>query len=164
MGGAEFGQGDDGVCQPHAAHGAGDVQGYGAVGLCEDQTVAQESVDELGGFVEFHPFDGFTHTVQAGTLVAKYGVFALLTGFPKGGFELGGFAVGNVEHTFAFPDGAATEFVHILWEDDFVTAFPEEGNHLVDQRLHYGGTLRKAHGLVDAAGEVNDFVQLTIDN
>ena len=119
----EFCQGDNCICQTHFAHGAGDVYSYGAVGLREDQFVSQESVDEFCRFVEFHLLNGFAHAVQAGALIAENWVFALLAGFPKGGFEFGSFAVSNVEHTFTFPNGAAAELVHVLGEDDFVTAF-----------------------------------------
>ena len=96
--------------------------------------------------------------MQAGALIAEDRVFALLAGFPKGGFEFCGFAIGNVEHTFTFPDGATTELIHVLGEDDFVTAFLQEGDHLVYQRLLHGGFFRESHGLVDAAGEINYFV------
>ena len=131
---------------------------YGAVGLREDQFVSQESVDEFCRFVEFHLLNGFAHAVQAGALIAENWVFALLAGFPKGGFEFGSFVVSNVENTFTLQVGAAAEIVHVLGEDDFVTAFLQEGDHLVYQRLLHGGFFREAHGLVDAAGEINYFV------
>ena len=154
----EFCQGNNCICQSHFAHGAGDVYCYGAVGLREDQFVSQESVDEFCRFVELHLLNGFAHAMQAGALIAEDRVFALLAGFPKGGFEFCGFAIGNVEHTFTFPDGATTELIYVLGEDDFVTAFLQEGDHLVYQRLLHGGFFRESHGLVDAAGEINYFV------
>ena len=123
--------------------------------FAEDLAKASGAIKELWGCTKLNLGSfGDTNPHLHFHIVPKY----------EGGFEFGGFAVGNVEHTFTFPNGAAAEFIHVLGEDDFVTAFLQEGDHLVYQRLLHGGFFRESHGLVDAAGEINYFVQLTIDS
>ena len=154
--GAKTGKAGQCVRQSHFAHGTGDVDGHGTVGRRKFQLVSQEGVDKFCRFVQFHPFDVLAHAVQAGTLVAKHRISAVPAGFPQGGFEFFHLAVGYVGHALAFPDGAATQFVHPLREDDLVVRFLQQRYHFVYQRLLYGRLLGQAHGLVDAAGEVND--------
>ena len=105
--------------------------------------------------------DSFAHPVQARALVAQYRIPALFAGFPQGCLQFGRFAVGNVKHSLAFPDCAAAKLFHVFGEDDFVTAFLQQGNHFARQCLLHRRFLWQSHCLVDATGEINHF-QLTI--
>lgn len=97
--GAHLGKGYELITEAHLTGGTSDVDGYLAVDGMELETVLEEGHDELYGFVEFHLGHHLTHTVEARALVTENGIFALLGSYPKGFFQFGTLAVGNVEHS-----------------------------------------------------------------
>ena len=97
--------------------------------------VRRNVYNELCRFVKLHFMDGLAHPVQARALVAQHRIPALFAGFPQGCLQFGRFAVGNVKHSLAFPDCAAAKLFHVFGEDDFVTAFLQQGNHFARQCL-----------------------------
>ena len=104
-----------------------------------------------------------THAVETGTLVAEHRIFAIAACFYQCFFEFGGLAVGNIEHTLAFPGHAAAEVFHSGGENHLVTGFVAQFHHHIYQRAHFlFAFLSRPHGAVDARREVNDLAGLRL--
>ena len=127
----------------------------------EFQTLPQELQDEFHRLVQIHLRHHPAHTVQTGALVAENRVFPMLRGLPEGFFQLCALAISYVAHAFGFPYLPAAEVFHPLGEDHGVSGLPEQGAGFVHHAVLHRCAFCEAHGLVDAAREVNHF-QFTV--
>ena len=99
------------------------------------QFAKDELIDELRRLVEVQVLHGMAHAVEAWTLVAEDRETAVLAGLEQGELEFGCLALRLIGHTFALPDGTATEVLHIGREDNLETRLIEQFGHVVHERF-----------------------------
>ena len=99
-----------------------------------------------------------SHAVEARTLVTNNRVESVLRCLEQCFFEFGCFAVGNLGHTFAFPNHSATKLFHVFGEDNLITGTIAEFNECVNKVGRFASFfVGCTHRAVDTAWEVNDF-------
>ena len=100
--------------------------------------------------------------MQTGALGTEYRIFAFFRSLPEGCLQFGTLAIGNVEHTFRFPDLSAAHLLHAFGEDDLVARLCHQLDDLIDEGVLHGCLLRESHRLVDATREIDHLQRLVL--
>ena len=158
--GAELGQGNHILVNPHLTRRASEVKGDMLVRRMEIQTVHKVGHDKLGRLVELEPCSSLltlgradasiallslthhlAHTVQTGALGTEYRIFAFFRSLPEGCLQFGALTVGNVEHAFRLPNLAAAHLLHAFGENDLVAGLCHQLDNLIDECVLDGSLL-----------------------
>ena len=86
--------------------------------------------------------------MQAGALVAEYGITPCITRSPQRLLQFGYFTVGYVAHTLALPYCATAEILHTFGEYNLVARFVQQREHHLDLCRIVTVTMVGTHSLI----------------